>query len=320
MALESILFGGNMGIFDKLHKHKKGIAAATSLAAAVAGTDVSQAKQYQQAVEMTPAIKKQLNSDGIPEFLADTMFKRIPNAHELIKSFNYDGSVYSTGATMDKISYMMDPTDNTWAQRGVSTGSMDRLQLGMEEINKPEYWVLLKLAYKQVDTNFYATTYGRLRDKISDPGVKHLAFSMYDFIDKQDTTVETELLKALYYGATGSDEGVKPILNNTYVEMPEVQQQVEEWKEKYDYSPFKKEEDNALLAYTTNTLAKNKVKNPYLVSVSFMLLNDYYSEKNNKKNKLFGILENNIEVNNNLPTFSIKKTKNNYIFPFNIFK
>lgn len=316
MALESILIGENMGIFSKIHKKSKGIAAATAIAAATVGADAKAQNYDNLPVEMNPEIQEQLKEQRIPEYLAQTMFSRIPNAQRIIRNFNYEGNFRNPGNTFDKVSYVMNPKENhVYVPRGTWNG-LAELQLGMDSVQLPEYWVLFKLGHSTLDQSTYNNDFEELKDDIKDPGVYHLAASLKTYRNpiKQRREAEQHLLKALYYAFHGNDNGATPLLNGSFVNMPEVQKKVQEWEEK-DYRPLDPYH-NSMLAYFSETLLDQKPKNEVLAGLSMMLLFDYYGELNENRATAYHLLYNSFK---DMPNFRIDLEKG-YKIPFEVFE
>lgn len=154
------------------------------------------------------------------------------------------------------------------------------------EMHTPQYWLLAKLALdNRTYTRIANIAAGEKTSKqdvpvLHDKGVLNFAQGMRADLSREQR--EELLLKALYIGATGSENGANPILDGSYMRRPEVMAKVKEWKEKHNYAPHSNE-GNHLSAYLSITL-RGSVRNGPLVSLSTLALTN---NSRGEKEKIF---------------------------------
>ncbi len=179
------------------------------------------------------------------------------------------------------IDYAMYPDQGYYSPRGIPT-SIDKIS--SEDMDTPHYWLLLKI-HADDDYNFFADEDGDPGLDVPPPpsppsGVWYFARGLRD--NSPDN--ESDLLKSLYVGATGSPQGAEPIINGTFMNASGVREKVREWKEKYDFAPFS-DEGNHLLAYNVNILRNVDFRDKELVELSLLTLADFYDRTNSPERR-----------------------------------
>ncbi len=170
------------------------------------------------------------------------------------------------------IDYAMYPSQGYSDPRGIPTSIR---KIPREDIGTPHYWLLLKI-YED-NYNYYADEGGNPGMGVPPPpsppsGVWYFARGLRD--NSPDN--ESDLLKALYIGATGSPQGAEPIINGTFMNVPRVREKVREWRERNQLSSDLDEEEHLLLAYNLNVLRAVRFRDEELVELSLLALEDFY--------------------------------------------
>ncbi len=184
------------------------------------------------------------------------------------------------GAFEGLIDYALYPNQGYYDPRGIPT-SVRKIPRG--DMDTPHYWLLLKILEGD-GYNIFADNNGEPFLGVPPPpsppsGVWYFARGLRT--GSPDN--ESNLLKALYIGATGSPDGAEPIINGTFMNVSGVREKVREWREEYDFAPHS-DEGNHLLAYNLNILREaifpntEHFKGRELVELSLLGLEDFYDE------------------------------------------
>ena len=186
------------------------------------------------------------------------------------------------------IMYAMWPVQEYYDPRGVPT-SIDKIP--REDMDTPQYWLLLKIWNNSYNSTFEGE---RFLDG-SNAGIPTLSFDdnkgVWYFargLKSGSSTNESDLLKALYIGATGSPDGAEPIINGTFMDVPGVREKVREWREEFNFAPHS-DEGNHLLAYNLNILRNADFRDKELVELSLGLLGNFFRDVNlSEKERIYG--------------------------------
>jgi len=184
-------------------------------------------------------------------------------------------------------------------------------QVPAEEAQTPQWWIVNKaFSVKYNDSYLYTSTLHAKRGvpPIRDKGVAYFAHSMHP----KNPHPEHDLYKALYLAATGDEALAQPLIDGTYITLPEIQKTAERWmsENKFDYLNNK---DKMLLAYLASTLKEKKFVNPNLVSCVNMLLSGYYNNINdNGKCEIFSAIIPNSFEGKKMPKFRVVGTHGKY--------
>ena len=273
-------------------------------------------------LEMTPEIREQIDEQAVPEFLAETMFRRLqPQVEGIISSHNYalanpritrvDGAV---------MRYWIDPSYNN------PHGMSDARVLPDDSIQLPEYWALARATERP--NHAYNPLFREQRDNIENEGVFYFArgltgprrggfnpITVNEYYEWEKDR-EEDLLRALYIGANGSDEAVDAIIDGRFMDDERVIARVQEWEEEYDWNPYSNDDDNKrikLLAYLEKTL-DSEPEDPYLAGLSLYALENHSQEIMNSP-QYKGVYVSTLKAEKSYENFYIINEKNRSIRP-----
>ena len=175
------------------------------------------------------------------------------------------------------IDYAMYPDQGYYSPRGIPT-SIDKIS--SEDMDTPHYWLLLKI-HADDDYNFFADEDGDPGLDVPPPpsppsGVWYFARGLRD--NSPDN--ESDLLKALYIGATGSPDGAEPIINGTFMNVPGVTERAEEWRRSSPNPNAFSDEGANHFAYLLMTLVdiNEEFIDRELVDLSLGILPEFYAD------------------------------------------
>lgn len=232
----------------------------------------------------------------------------------MIKVLNLLNEEKATGKyKWHEIEYLMFP-DKTSIPKDVGEFN-NYVKISGQQFQTPQYWLLLKLIAPR-NPEVYDDIFNmkEIRGITNRPTNKNNLGVWYfgRGLVSQNSSRESDLLKALYIGATGSENGANAILTGSYMRMPNVQSKVKEWKDKYNYAPFS-DEGNHLGAYLKLTI--KQIKDKELVALTLLALAEHYAS-NERKNVMISVTDNFVKMG--MPNYYIDRD-NKYIVPINIF-
>ena len=196
----------------------------------------------------------------------------------------------------------MYPDQEYYDPRGIPTSVR---KIPIRDMDTPHYWLLLKI--NDDGYNYYADEIGNPGLGVPPPpsppsGVWYFARGLRN----RSPDNESDLLKALYIGATGSPEGAEPILDGTFMRMQSVRDTVRKWKEEHNFAPYS-DEGNHLVAYNLNRLREANFEDNELTELSLLALAKFYNEVNapEKMRIYIGEITRDLTEGGKLPEYSI---------------
>ena len=208
----------------------------------------------------------------------DRIWANYPEMQDVVDLINEDENLRGTGRTMSQfIQYALYPDQGISNRDNIAITTR---KVPIEDMDTPHYWLLLKIYPRNVFNNS-ADDNGNPGVGVPPPpsppsGVWYFARGLRD--DSPDN--ESDLLKALYIGATGSPEGAEPIINGTFAEVPGVRERAEEWRRSSPNPDALSEEGANYYAYLLLTLVDTNEEfiNRELVDLSLGMLPEFYND------------------------------------------
>ncbi len=224
-------------------------------------------------IAVTPKLAFAQRRKKISDEARDRIWKNYPEMRDVINMIN-------AGKGRNHLDYALFPNQEISNLRNLPIMT-DKIP--KDDMGTPQYWLLVRI--DNPGTRSYNLLFDGRHDHLGVPplsphtGVWYFARSL----KSRSSTNESDLLKALYIGATGSPQGAEPIINGTFMNVSGVREKVREWREEYDFAPHS-DEGNHLLAYNLNILREaifpntEHFKGRELVELSLLALEDFYDE------------------------------------------
>ena len=182
------------------------------------------------------------------------------------------------GAFIGLIHYALYPDQGYSDPRGIPTSVR---KIPTRDMDTPHFWLLMKI---------YGNGYNRFFDGTRDldgsnAGIPTLppntgAWYFARGLKSRSSTNESDFLKALYIGATGSPDGAEPIINGTFAKVPGVGERAEQWRRNSPRPDALSEEGANYYAYLLMTLfdTNEEFKDRELVDLSLGMLPEFYAD------------------------------------------
>ena len=181
------------------------------------------------------------------------------------------------GAFGGLIDYALYPNQGYSDPRGIPTSVR---KIPRDDMDTPHYWLLLKIhegrAYNLIANEFGDPGLGIPPPPYPPSGVWYFARGLRT--GSPDN--ESDLLKALYIGATGSPQGAEPIINRTFMNVPGVEERAEEWRRSSPNPNALSDEGANHFAYLLMTLVDTNEEfiDRELVDLSLGILPEFYAD------------------------------------------
>ena len=224
----------------------------------------------------------------ISDYARDCIWANYPEMQGAIDLINRN---YEDDESVDDvlIDYAMYPDQGYYSPRGIPT-SIDKIPTS--DMDTPHYWLLLKI-YNTDDYNVFADADGN--PGLSVPPPPYPPSGVWFFakgLRENNPDSESDLLKALYIGATGSPQGAEPIINGTFAQVPGVRERAEEWRRRSPNPNAWSDEGANHYAYLLMTLVdtNEEFKDRGLVELSLGILPEFYADTigpNNEKGLIY---------------------------------